>query len=234
VVEDLRAELLTQELPVLIRNVIDTSDISETIKARLTKEQHSALEDQAYGEAENFLDFTQQEVNELAKARTSLFQHEGRSPSANTSRARLKRTPKPTEGKPTAEPSTSTTTTTAGEVPDSSAPTTTAIGAKDSLRLALAMLALANLAVFGCIFGVWAAWNLVSYLGWPWKLFIAASCYAAAISVAAMLVAAAELRMAMTAPGLPRRTLDGNGRSLSAWRTVVAGQGFIGRPPASV
>src|ERR1035437_5427597 len=25
-----------------------------------------------------------------------------------------------------------------------------------------------------------------------------------------------------------------NGRSLSAWRTVVAGQGFIGRPPASV
>jgi hypothetical protein len=207
-VEDLRGELLTQELPVLIRHAIDTSDISETITDRLTKEQRTTLENEAFGEAQNFLNFTQREVNDLAKARAFLFEHEGRSPSAKTSQAWVAHTPKPTEGSSADEPFTRTTTA-AEASPHGTVPLAKTVGEKDSLRLALAMLAVANFAVLGCIFGIWVSWSRAVDFGWPWKLLIAAPCYAAAISIAAMLVTAADQRMATTVPGLPKRSLDG-------------------------
>lgn len=207
-VEDLRGELLTQELPVLIRNAIDTSDISEIIKDRLTKEQRNTLENEAFGEAQNFLNFTQREVNDLAKARAFLFEHEGRSPSAKSSQARVAHTPNLTNGSSADE--TSGTTTAASEAsPHRAVPFAKTVGEKDSLRLALVMLAFANLVVLGCIFGTWVGWNRAVDLGWLWKLLIAAPCYAAAISIAAKLVIAADQRMATTVPGLPRRSLDG-------------------------
>ncbi len=196
---------ILSELAELIRSALDRGDVAEVIKSRLSPEQRTDLEKETFEQSGDFLQFTRREVEELHKAQSSLYEHEGR--------------------RPPREPASPT----LNNLRTSSLRTETSkltYTFKNAPAVGLIHASAANLLGFGIAALIWLMRDIEPGIGWPWKLGVAVTAQVLAIIAAAALMLAGDRWIAShQITSLPRRRFDGGIRRL-VFALLPAGVGL--------